>query len=138
MESKRKLRVAIIGQGRSGRDIHGAFFRSEENLVATVVAIVDRDEERRLRAKEEFGCDVYADYTELFGRVSLDLGDAADAEVTTDELLNRYKKGQYSTYLEALYFQYGRYLLIASSRSGAPSLPIPISAREAVMEPSFA
>lgn len=73
MESKRKLRVCIIGQGRSGRDIHGAFFRSEENRVATVVAIVDRDEERRLRAKEEFGCDVYADYTEILGRDDIDL-----------------------------------------------------------------
>ena len=25
----KKLNVAIIGQGRSGRDIHGAFFKSE-------------------------------------------------------------------------------------------------------------
>ena len=60
-----------------------------------------------------------ADYSEMFGRVSLDLGDAEDASVTTDELLKRYQNGQYSTYLEMLYFQYGRYLLIASSRSGA-------------------
>ena len=65
-----------------------------------------------------------ADYTELFGRVSLDLGDRADAEITTDELLRKYCAGEYSAYLEALYFQYGRYLLIASSRSGSlpPSL----------------
>ena len=28
----KKLNVAIIGQGRSGRDIHGAFFKSEYNL----------------------------------------------------------------------------------------------------------
>ena len=27
----KKLNVAIIGQGRSGRDIHGAFFKSEYN-----------------------------------------------------------------------------------------------------------
>ena len=27
----KKLNVAIIGQGRSGRDIHGAFFKSEFN-----------------------------------------------------------------------------------------------------------
>lgn len=73
MEAKSKMRVAIIGQGRSGRDIHGAFLRSEANTVAQVVAIVDRDEERRRRAKEEFGCDVYADYTELFGRRDIDL-----------------------------------------------------------------
>ena len=27
----KKLRLAIIGQGRSGRDIHGAYFRSDSN-----------------------------------------------------------------------------------------------------------
>lgn len=60
------------------------------------------------------------DYTELFGRVSLDLDcKESDFELTTDELLKQYKNGSGSSYLEALYFQYGRYLLIASSRSGA-------------------
>ena len=60
------------------------------------------------------------DYREIFGRVSFDLGfDEADFALTTDELLDRYKNGVYSKYLEALYFQYGRYLLIASSRQGA-------------------
>ena len=58
------------------------------------------------------------DYQGLFGRVSLNLGDLEDAELTTDELLKQYQSGHYSTYLEALYFQYGRYLLIASSRPG--------------------
>lgn len=64
----KKLNVAIIGQGRSGRDIHGAFFRSGMNEKFNVVAIVDLIEERRLRAKEEYGCPVFADYRELFGR----------------------------------------------------------------------
>lgn len=59
------------------------------------------------------------DYTELFGRVSLNLGSSEDAALTTDALLADYQNGNYSPYLEALYFQYGRYLLIASSRSGA-------------------
>lgn len=68
----KKMRVAIIGQGRSGRDIHGAFFRSEANDIIDVVAIVDALEDRRARAKEEFGCDVYADYRELFTRNDID------------------------------------------------------------------
>ena len=60
------------------------------------------------------------DYQELFGRVTLDLNfNEADFALTTDELLANYKNGSGSTYLEALYFQYGRYLLIASSREGA-------------------
>ncbi len=61
-----------------------------------------------------------ADYSELFGRVSLDFNcNPADFEITTDKLLEKYKSGYDSTYLEALVFQYGRYTLIASSRSGA-------------------
>ena len=59
------------------------------------------------------------DYSELFSRVTLNLGSLEDANLTTDELLSKYQNGNYSPYLEALYFQYGRYLLIASSREGA-------------------
>ena len=61
-----------------------------------------------------------ADHSELFGRVTLDLGCAAeDFAIPTDELLEAYKAGYKSTYLEVLLFQYGRYQLIASSREGA-------------------
>ena len=61
-----------------------------------------------------------ADHSSLFGRVGLDLGfDPRDFDKTTDTLLAEYKNGSGSKYLEALYFQYGRYLLIASSRKGA-------------------
>ena len=67
------LNVAIIGQGRSGRDIHGAYFKSEANRNYKVVAVVDEIEYRRERAREEYGCDVYADYRELFGRADIDL-----------------------------------------------------------------
>ncbi len=67
-----------------------------------------------------------ADYTELFDRVTLDIGGSVDTSVTTDVLLDTYRdnytnKGSddnYSKYLETLYYQYGRYLLIASSREG--------------------
>ena len=62
----KKLRVAIIGQGRSGRDIHGAYFLSKANELYEVVAVVDAIEDRRERAAAEFGCPVFADYTELF------------------------------------------------------------------------
>lgn len=56
------------------------------------------------------------DYRELFGRVVLELGE--ERTEPTDELLKRYKRGEAVPYLEMLYFQYGRYLLIASSRKG--------------------
>ena len=59
------------------------------------------------------------DYAALFGRVEIDLGgNEADAKVPTDELLARYRRGERSRYLEEAYVQYGRYLLIASSRPG--------------------
>lgn len=59
------------------------------------------------------------DYTSLYKRVSLDLDfECEDTEKPTDILLEEYKSGKRSKYLEALYFQYGRYLLISSSRKG--------------------
>ena len=58
-----------------------------------------------------------ADYQALFGRVDLDLGGKLP-EIPTDRLLRNYQKEKTSPYLEELYFQYGRYLLIASSRQG--------------------
>ena len=59
------------------------------------------------------------DYQELFNRVSFELEyDPDDLEVTTDALQFRASIGQVGKYLESLFFQYGRYLLIASSRHG--------------------
>jgi alpha-L-fucosidase 2 len=58
------------------------------------------------------------DYAALFDRVSLDIRQAMP-EMPTDQLLAGYDSGNPATAdraLEALYFQYGRYLLIASSR----------------------
>ena len=69
----KKMRVAIIGQGRSGRNIHGKFFLDPVNDFMEVVAVVESDEQRRNWAKEDFKCDVYSDYTELFGRDDIDV-----------------------------------------------------------------
>jgi alpha-L-fucosidase 2 len=58
------------------------------------------------------------DYTALFNRVELTLGkNSSTAALPTDERLKSYKL-QADPALEALYFQYGRYLLISSSRAG--------------------
>lgn len=58
-----------------------------------------------------------ADYRALFDRVSLDLG-AAPAGVPTDERIARYGDGTADPALAALYMQFGRYLLICSTREG--------------------
>ena len=69
-----KKRLAIIGQGRSGRDIHGTFLKKDENTYFDVVAVVDADADRRKRAEEEYpGCKTYADYRELFDVQDIDL-----------------------------------------------------------------
>ncbi len=57
------------------------------------------------------------DYEKYYQRVKLDLGEKFPT-VTTDRLL---REGLSPRYLETLYFQYGRYLLISSSRT--PGVP---------------
>ncbi len=65
-----------------------------------------------------------ADYKALFDRAVVNIGKTADITPPTDVLLNSYKKGdneEYARTLENLYFAFGRYMLISSSREG--SLP---------------
>ena len=69
----KKMRVAIIGQGRSGRNIHGRFFKSGDNDFCQVVCVVEADDFRREKAAAEYGCDTVSDYTELFGRKDIDV-----------------------------------------------------------------
>lgn len=57
------------------------------------------------------------DYQNLFYRVTIDLGASAEADLPTDERLYRYQSTT-DPMLEALLFNFGRYLLIASSRPG--------------------
>jgi alpha-L-fucosidase 2 len=61
-----------------------------------------------------------ADYQQLFRRVTLDLGRTDRADLPTDKRLELVKTSGLDgdPALAALYFQYGRYLLIASSRPG--------------------
>ena len=62
------------------------------------------------------------DYQTFFSRVQLNLGKTDAPNLPTDERLRRYREGKEDKKLEALYFQYGRYLLISSSRTkGVPA-----------------
>ena len=60
------------------------------------------------------------DYQNLFGRVSVNLNSKPTND-PTHILLEKYQKGKKDNWLEELMFQYGRYLLISSSRQ--KSLP---------------
>ncbi|MBC8372950.1 MAG: glycoside hydrolase family 95 protein [Planctomycetes bacterium] len=62
-----------------------------------------------------------ADYRKLFDRVTIDLGPAKTVDKTTPQRIADFKESG-DPDLAALFFQYGRYLLIASSRSpGQPA-----------------
>ncbi|GEL10487.1 alpha-L-fucosidase 2 [Flavobacterium glycines] len=62
------------------------------------------------------------DYQNYFNRVSYDLSnnltDKNQLMMPTDERIKSYSKGAIDPQLEGLFYQYGRYLLIASSREG--------------------
>lgn len=60
-----------------------------------------------------------ADFQHFFNRVSLKLNEKETnkSNLATDERLMQYAKGEKDSGLEALFFQYGRYLLISSSRT---------------------
>ena len=59
-----------------------------------------------------------AEHQRLFHRVKLDLGRTAAADLPTDQRPSEFRKGS-DPHLATLYFQYGRYLLISSSRPGS-------------------
>ena len=71
---------------------------------------------------DEFYARHLADYKAIYDRVKIRLsGEASNtryASTTTDQLLLDYTNGgQQNPYLEELYFQFGRYLLISASRT---------------------
>ena len=77
---------------------------------ATLAGVAQKDFAALLQAH-------IADHQALFRRVSLDLGKTAAAKLPTDQRLHNFAGGS-DPDLAALAFQYGRYLLVASSRAG--------------------
>ncbi|HEV8286461.1 MAG TPA: glycoside hydrolase family 95 protein [Chitinophagaceae bacterium] len=61
-----------------------------------------------------------ADHSSLFDRVKFDLEeDSASMKLPTDERLKKFSQSSIDNQLVVLYYQYGRYLMIASSRPGS-------------------
>ncbi len=91
--------------GREGRDEHAEAARPLEETSG--------------RSAEELLQRHLTDHQSLFRRVHLDLGTSAGtASLTTDARLARFRDGQEDPQLATLLFNFGRYLLIASSRPG--------------------
>ncbi len=77
------------------------------------------------------------DYQALFNRVALSLGTSGDDSLPTPARLARHAQGAPDARLESLYFQFGRYLLISSSRPG--TLPAHLQGKWNVeMDPQWA
>ncbi len=62
--------------------------------------------------------DHVADYKSYFNRLSIDLGSSDGNYFTTDARIAAMQNGYHDTDLIELYYQFGRYLLISSSRPG--------------------
>lgn len=88
----KKLNIAIIGQGRSGKNIHGKYYRSVDNQYYCVKYVVDTDEFRRKVAEEIYPkCKTFENYQKLYTLDDIDLVvNATYSEMhysTTKELL---------------------------------------------------
>ena len=67
---------------------------------------------------DQITADHVKEYKHWFDRVDLSLGKSGNAGLPTNERLGAIKKGANDPQLVALYFQFGRYLLISCSRPG--------------------
>lgn len=91
------------------------------DYIAASRRVIDRASAKGLKGLQESATD---DYRRLYSRVNLDLGttDRVLAKLPTDQQLKLYTDSLTpNPDLEELYYQYGRYLLIASSRT--PGVP---------------
>jgi alpha-L-fucosidase 2 len=99
--------ISIATNFNNYKDISG---NANERAVAYLNKVSKKKYETILK-------DHIADYQKYFNRVSLDLGETDSIKNPTNIRLERFAKGNDPQFVE-LYFQFGRYLLISSSRPG--------------------
>ncbi len=132
---KFQARVKVIADGGSlradGQQLHVSGARSALVLIAAATSFrkyndVSGDPDALNRATlaaasgksyDQLLAAHTAEHQRLFRRVSLDLGRTPAADLPTDERVRRFAEGN-DPALATLFFQYGRYLLISSSRPG--------------------
>jgi alpha-L-fucosidase 2 len=102
------LLIAAATSYRNYEDVRG-------DPAASVAASLGRASGRTIEALRAAHV---GDYQKLFDRVTLDLGSSAANTRTTGDRVRDFARGGDET-LAALYFQYARYLLISSSRTGS-------------------
>lgn len=82
-----------------------------EEAIPVLEAMVSRDFQAIEAIQQE-------DYQRLFDRVKLEFIQRGAEDLPTDQRLEQYAAGADDPFLEVLYFQYARYLMISSSRPG--------------------
>ena len=92
----KKLNLAIIGQGRSGKGIHGFYYRSDKNKYYNIKYVVDIDARRREAAPALYpGCIALSDYRELYNYDDIDLVvNASYSDMHYDITLDLLKNGK--------------------------------------------
>lgn len=94
-------------------------YRTGESDAEVSARVLNYVTEAENKSYEELKAAHEEDFSSIFGRLNLDLGQTA-SDKTTDALLSAYKTSSASDaerrYLEVMLFQYGRYLTIESSR----------------------
>jgi alpha-L-fucosidase 2 len=122
--------VLVIAEGGTLTNADGTLRIQNANAVTLLVAAATNyrgdDPERRCRAYLAAAPKSFlllreahvADHQRLFQRVALNLGGKPKKSLPTDERLAAVRKGADDPQLVVQYFQYGRYLLMGSSRPG--------------------
>ena len=102
------LLIAAATSYRNFQDVSG----DPEAIIKRQIAAASKKTYRRLRDAHE------VEHQRLFRRVELNLGETDAMKLPTDERIAHFAEGK-DPQLAALYFQFGRYLLISSSRPGS-------------------
>ena len=126
-----QARLRVLVEGGSLRTGAGSLTIANADAATVIVAaasdyrkpLTDEATSQRLAVAEAVGFAALreahvADHRTFFNRVWLDLGGMEQRMDATDARLRAVRAGAGDTDLEATYFQYGRYLLIGSSRPG--------------------
>lgn len=104
----------ILGMGTNFSATNPSYITEGDAWEKRIEVAVDRASVKNYKVIRKKHVD---DYKVLFDRVRLKLGNS-QADVPTDQLFSDYMKGVYHPTADVLFFQYGRYLMIASSRNG--------------------
>ena len=118
-------RLAVVGADRvlillsAATNFRGFAGRQTADPLEATAADLDR---AQAKGFPKLLSDHLSDHADLYGRASISLGSpaqaAAAAALPTDRRLHAYAAGADDPALPALYFNYGRHLLLGSSRPG--------------------